>query len=67
MLTVEENESTNSHILRLLGLTIGFDNTEWFEGELMLSYENKVVAMLKGELLSAFEKIEYVKENRLAE
>lgn len=67
MLTVEENENTESHILRLLGLTIGFDDTEWFDGELMLSYEDKVVAMLSGELLTAFMNIEYVKENRLAE
>lgn len=65
MLTVTENEKTESNILKVLGLSVGFDNTEWHNGLLMLSHKGNVVASLAGELLEAFLNTEYAKENHL--
>ncbi|ENB2053142.1 hypothetical protein D2H34_004609 [Vibrio fluvialis] len=64
---VEENEKTESHLLKLFGLTIGFDETEWFDGSLMLCFDGQYVASLDGELLEAFKNDVYVIDNRLVE
>ncbi|MFV0576097.1 MAG: hypothetical protein ACK5NC_11890 [Vibrio sp.] len=62
---VEENKNMDSYLFKLLGLTIGFDTTEWFDGSLILSFEGQYVASLDGELLEAFKNDKYVIENNL--
>ena len=65
MIKVTENEKTDSHIMRILGLTVGFDSTEFNDGTLYLNYEGNSVACLDGELQDDFVKNDYVVENCL--
>lgn len=67
MFTVMRNHlNKKSNVFKWLGLTIGFDSTQWFDdGVLLLCYQGEVMASLEGELLESFKSNEYVVENHL--
>ena len=67
MLRVEKLDKTDSHLLSILGLRVGFSSTEWFEGSLILTHHDQPVASLEGELLEQFQESPYVKSNYLAD
>jgi hypothetical protein len=65
MMKVTENGKTDSHIMSILGLTVGFDSTEFIDGTLYLNYKDNAVACLDGELQDVFINNDYVVENCL--
>ena len=65
MIKFENNIKTNSTLLKIMGLTIGFDRTEFNDGILYLCFGESVVACLEGELQEEFINHEYVKDNSL--
>ena len=65
MIKFKHNKNTNSTLMKIMGLTIGFDGTEFNDGILYLSFGENVVACLEGELQDEFVNHEYVKENSL--
>jgi len=67
MLKVTENKKTNSHVLSVLGLAVGFDDVDWIGGGLVLLFKDSAVASIDGEMLEAFRDNEYVKENIIGE
>lgn len=67
MLEFEHNKKTNSSLMKIMGLTVGFDGTEFNDGILYLSFGEDVVACLEGELQQDFISHEYVKENYLVD
>ena len=67
MIKFKHNEKTNSTLLKIMGLTIGFDEVEFNEDALYLSFGGSIVACLEGELQDEFVNHEYVKENSLVD
>ena len=66
-INVKSSDTEGCHLLTLLGLTIGFDETEKEESYLVLFYKGVIVATIDGEMITAFSNIQYVIDNQLIE